>query len=99
MHACHELISMPPAPPQKATGKLSRRVFTKRDQLLNGLSTVASVGDDLKAAFMIARTSRASLKQSGEEVMRNVRVAGQTRRKQYYMELIQVGGIDMVEAR
>lgn len=51
---------------------------------------MASVGDDLKAAFLIARTSRASLKQSGEEVMRNVRVAGQTRRKQYYMELHEV---------
>ncbi len=75
---------------QKATGKLSRRVFTKREQLLNGLSTVAAVGDDLKGAFMIVRTSRASLKQAGEEIMRNVRVAGQTRRKQYYMELIQV---------
>ena len=75
---------------QKATGKLSRRVFTKRDQLLNGLSTVASVGDDLKSAFLITRTSRASLKQSGEEIMRNVRVAGQTRRKQYYMELHEV---------
>ena len=40
---------------------------------------------------MITRTSRASLKQAGDEVMRNVRVAGQTRRKQYYMELHQVG--------
>ena len=46
--------------------------------------------DDLKAAFMIARSSRASLQRSGEEVMRNVRVAGQTRRKRYYMELIEV---------
>jgi hypothetical protein len=54
------------------------------------MSTVATVGDDLKAAFMIVRTSRASLKQSSEEIMRNVRVAGQTRRKQYYMELLQV---------
>ena len=36
------------------------------------------------------RNSRASLKTSGEEIMRNVRVAGQTRRKQYYMELHEV---------
>jgi hypothetical protein len=28
---------------QKATGKLSRRVFTKREQLLDGMSTVATV--------------------------------------------------------
>jgi len=40
---------------QKATGKLSRRVFTKRDQLLQGMSTVATIGDDLKAAFLITR--------------------------------------------
>jgi hypothetical protein len=75
---------------QKATGKLARHVFRKRDQLLGGISAVADVEDDLKAAFMIARTSRASLKQSGEEIMRNVRVAGQTRRKQAYMELMEV---------
>ena len=59
------------------------------------MSTVATVGDDLKAAFLIARNSRASLKTSGEEVMRNVRVAGQTRRKQYYMELHEVRSVDL----
>lgn len=79
-----------PACAQKATGKLARRVFVKRDQLLEGMSKVASVEDDLKAAFMIARTGRATLKQSGEEVMRNLRVAGQTRRKQGYMALMEV---------
>lgn len=65
-------------------------MFRKREQLLTGINNVASVEDDLKAAFMITRSSRASLKQSGEEIMRNMRVVGQTRRKQHYMELLEV---------
>ena len=91
----HPDRSLPPPPywhTQKATGKLSRHVFRKREQLLTGINNVASVEDDLKAAFMITRSSRASLKQSGEEIMRNMRVVGQTRRKQHYMELLEVRG-------
>ncbi len=65
-------------------------MFKKRDVLLEGIAAVASVEDDIKAAFMIARTSRASLKQAGDEVMRNLRVVGQTQRKQNYLELLTV---------
>eukprot|EP00195_Chlamydomonas_chlamydogama_P017399 CAMPEP_0202911778 /NCGR_PEP_ID=MMETSP1392-20130828/55880_1 /ASSEMBLY_ACC=CAM_ASM_000868 /TAXON_ID=225041 /ORGANISM="Chlamydomonas chlamydogama, Strain SAG 11-48b" /LENGTH=239 /DNA_ID=CAMNT_0049602407 /DNA_START=52 /DNA_END=768 /DNA_ORIENTATION=- len=75
---------------EKASGKLSRHVMKKRDQLIHGINTVASVEDDLRAAFMITRTSRSGLKQAGEEIMRNLRVTGQTRRKRGYMELLEV---------
>lgn len=76
---------------QKVSGKLARHVFKKRDQLLDGITTVTAVEDDLKAAFMIARSSRASLRQSGEEIMRNMRVVVQTRRKRHCLELLEVG--------
>lgn len=47
---------------QHVSGKLSRHVMTKRDQLLQGINTVASVDYDLKAAFAITKGGRASLK-------------------------------------
>jgi hypothetical protein len=48
------------------------------------------VEDDLKAAFLISRSSRATLKAAAEEVQRNLRVVGQTRRKQSFMEVMEV---------
>ncbi len=48
------------------------------------------VEDDLKAAFLISRSSRATLHAAAEEVSRNMRVVGQTRRKQAYMGLMEV---------
>lgn len=53
-------------------------------------AAVVLAQDDLKAAFLVTRTTRTSLKQAGDEVMRNLRVAGQTRRKQGYLELLEV---------
>ena len=54
------------------------------------MGKVSSVEEEVKKAFIIVRTGRMSLKQSGEEIMRNLRVTGQTRRKQNYMELMEV---------
>ncbi|MEW5316011.1 MAG: hypothetical protein WDW38_007404 [Sanguina aurantia] len=75
---------------ETAGSRLSRHVSKRRDKLLLGMSTVAEVEDDVKAAFALTRASRAALKVSAEEVMRNMRVAGQTRRKAAYMEVMEV---------
>ncbi|KXZ47615.1 hypothetical protein GPECTOR_34g774 [Gonium pectorale] len=75
---------------ETVSGRLSRHVNKKRDVLLAGIDRVAEVEDDLKAAFMISRSSRSTLKAAAEEVQRNMRVVGQTRRKQSYMELMEV---------
>ncbi|GFR44590.1 hypothetical protein Agub_g5868 [Astrephomene gubernaculifera] len=77
---------------ETVSGRLSRHVNKKRDVLLAGIDRVAEVEDDLKAAFMISRSSRATLKAAAEEVGRNMRVVGQSRRKQSYMELMEVVG-------
>ncbi|KAG2432824.1 hypothetical protein HXX76_008558 [Chlamydomonas incerta] len=75
---------------ETVSGRLSRHVNKKRDVLLAGIDRVAEVEDDLKAAYHISRSSRASLKAAAEEVQRNMRVVGQTRRKQAYMEMMEV---------
>ncbi|GLC36679.1 hypothetical protein PLESTB_000129400 [Pleodorina starrii] len=75
---------------ETVSGRLSRHVNKKRDVLLAGIDRVAEVEDDLKAAFLISRSSRATLKAAAEEVQRNMRVVGQTRRKQSFMELMEV---------
>ncbi|GIL58297.1 hypothetical protein Vafri_13375 [Volvox africanus] len=75
---------------ETVSGRLSRHVNKKRDVLLTGIDRVAEVEDDLKAAFLISRSSRATLKAAAEEVQRNMRVVGQTRRKQSFMELMEV---------
>lgn len=54
------------------------------------LFPLLQVEDDLKAAFLISRSSRATLHAAAEEVSRNMRVVGQTRRKQAYMGLMEV---------
>lgn len=53
---------------QTAGSRLSRHVSKRRDKLLLGMSTVAEVEDDVKAAFALTRASRAALKVSAEEV-------------------------------
>eukprot|EP00198_Chlamydomonas_reinhardtii_P001173 XP_001690508.1 predicted protein [Chlamydomonas reinhardtii] len=75
---------------ETVSGRLSRHVNKKRDVLLAGIDRVAEVEDDLKAAYHISRSSRASLKAAAEEVQRNMRVVGQTRRKQAFMEMMEV---------
>ncbi|EFJ46296.1 hypothetical protein VOLCADRAFT_93432 [Volvox carteri f. nagariensis] len=75
---------------ETVSGRLSRHVNKKRDVLLAGIDRVAEIEDDLKAAFLISRSSRATLKAAAEEVQRNMRVVGQTRRKQSFMELMEV---------
>lgn len=75
---------------QTVSGKLSRHVMKKRDQLIQGINTVATVEDDMKAALATTRTSRAAMKQAAEEVQRHLRVAKQTKRKQSYMQLLEV---------
>ena len=72
------------------SSKLSRHVVKKRNELLEGVNTVTVVEDDLKAAFQLTKGSRQSLRTAAEEVQRNMRVVGQTRRKQAYMELMEV---------
>lgn len=62
----------------------------KREQLIQGISTVATVEDDLKAALATTRSSRAGMRQAADEVQRHLRVAAQTRRKQSYMQLMEV---------
>ncbi|PNH02757.1 hypothetical protein TSOC_011227, partial [Tetrabaena socialis] len=75
---------------ETVSGRLSRHVNKKRDVLLAGIDRVAEVEGDIKSAFLISRAGRATLKAAAEEVARNMRVAGQTRRKQSYMELMEV---------
>jgi hypothetical protein len=62
----------------------------KREQLIQGIDTVATVEDDLKAALATTRAARATTRLAGDEVQRHLRVAGQTRRKQSYMQLMDV---------
>ncbi|KAG2485571.1 hypothetical protein HYH03_015735 [Edaphochlamys debaryana] len=85
-----ELVERLTAGVETVSGRLSRHVNKKRDVLLAGIDRVAEVEDDLKAAFLISRSGRATLKAAAEEVTRNIRVVGQTRRKQAYMELMEV---------
>ncbi len=74
---------------QAVSGKLSRHVMKKRDQLIKGIDVVASVEDDLKAALAETRTSRSTVRLAGEEVERHLRVTSQTRRKQAYMQVME----------
>lgn len=67
---------------QTVSGKLARHVSKKRDKLLEGIDLVAGVEESIKIAYMTARSSRSTMRTAGEEVARNLRVAGHTRRKQ-----------------
>ncbi len=52
--------------------------------------SVLRVACALQAAVATARTSRATIRAAEDEVKRHLRVAGQTRRKQAYMQLMEV---------
>lgn len=67
---------------QTVSGKLARHVSKKRDKLLEGIDLVAGVEERVKTAFLTARSSRSTMRTAAEEVARNLRVAGHTRRKQ-----------------
>lgn len=67
-HKCRTLLPALSQPAQTAGSRLSRHVSKRRDKLLLGMSTVAEVEDDVKAAFALTRASRAALKVSAEEV-------------------------------
>lgn len=69
---------------------LSRHVVKHHDILIDGINTVASVEDDLKAALLETTSGRASLKRACNDVQRLMKVTAQTRRKQGYMELLEV---------
>jgi hypothetical protein len=62
----------------------------KRDQLLVGIDMVATVEDDLKAAVASTRSGRATLAAAEAEVQRHLRVTSQTKRKQAYMQCMEV---------
>jgi hypothetical protein len=65
-------------------------VVKKSAELIEGINVVATVEDDLKAALATARTARDSVRASGVEVQRHLRVTSQTRRKQSYMQILEM---------
>ncbi len=71
---------------QTVSGKLARHVSKKRDKLLKGIDLVAGVEESIKIAYMTVRSSRSTMRTAGEEVARNLRVAGHTKRKQVSTE-------------
>lgn len=72
------------------SGKLKRHVVQHNDKLIQGVSAVTSVEDDLKVAYLTTQATRSLLRGTLEDVERSRRVASQTRRKQGYLELLNV---------
>lgn len=70
--------------------KLKRHVVQNQKMLIEGINNVALVEDDLKAAFLVTKSIRSALKFSAENVQRFIRVTEQTKRKQGYMEMLDV---------
>lgn len=62
----------------------------KSAELIEGMGMVATVEDDLKAALATARTARDTVRSSGQEVQRHLRVVSLARRKQSYMQVMEV---------
>eukprot|EP00879_Flechtneria_rotunda_P015646 GHRR01016368.1.p1 GENE.GHRR01016368.1~~GHRR01016368.1.p1 ORF type:complete len:341 (+),score=74.85 GHRR01016368.1:238-1260(+) len=69
--------------------RLAKHVVKNQDKLVAGITNVAEVEDDLRAAHVICQGSRAQLRMAADEVQRQIKVITCTRKKQACMEVLE----------
>ncbi|GBF88123.1 hypothetical protein Rsub_00835 [Raphidocelis subcapitata] len=64
------------------SGRLKRHVVQHQEKLIQGLTNVAGVGDDVHAAFCMVQAARHQLRAAADDVAAQVAVVESTRKKQ-----------------
>ncbi|KAI8472247.1 MAG: hypothetical protein J3K34DRAFT_519870 [Monoraphidium minutum] len=72
------------------SAKLKRHVLRNQDKLIQGITNVTSVDDDVKAAFVMVQGARQQLRMAADDVSAQITIVGATRKKQRLMGALEL---------